>query len=117
MWATGGGVVGNRGWGMGSRGEGAWAAGEGAVGSRGGGMGSRGRGSWAAARRVGTSEQARCVHCIARFGMELLPAPQRLHRSGSHSRTARKQGQCLVLQEPVRQRQPGNLAGREIERG
>ena len=38
------------------------------------------------------------------------PAPQVLQRSGSHSLTAMKHGQCLVLQEDL-QRQPGNLLG------
>ena len=37
-----------------------------------------------------------------------VPAPQVLQRSESHSLTARKQGQCLVLHEE-RHLQPGNL--------
>ena len=52
------------------------------------------------------------------IGMETpIPAPQYPHRSGSHSRTARKHGQCLVLQQPalLRQRQPGNLCWQSTE--
>lgn len=45
---------------------------------------------------------------MAKISLE-VPAPH-LQRSGSHSLTARKQGQCFVLQDE-RHRQPGNLLG------
>ena len=39
------------------------------------------------------------------------PAPHRLHTSGSHSLTAKKHGQCLVLQDPLLHLQPGKRFG------
>jgi hypothetical protein len=41
-------------------------------------------------------------------------APHARHRSGSHSRIARKQGQCFVLQW-ARQRQPANRCSQSNE--
>ena len=48
------------------------------------------------------------IHVRVYVHVYVVPAPQVLQRSGSHSLTAKKQGQCLVLHEE-RHLQPGNL--------
>eukprot|EP00800_Vazella_pourtalesii_P022949 TRINITY_DN9113_c0_g1_i2.p1 TRINITY_DN9113_c0_g1~~TRINITY_DN9113_c0_g1_i2.p1 ORF type:complete len:108 (+),score=9.53 TRINITY_DN9113_c0_g1_i2:194-517(+) len=51
-----------------------------------------------------------CIHTFLQGGTvsKGAPAPQFLHKSGSHSLSAMKQGHCLVRQNDL-QRQPGNL--------